>query len=144
MGYKFKQRISKRELTIKQFSGKRFDFDVGIFDDALSRIGAYHEFGTRTIPQRSFLRDWFATEEFSIKQQLLTALAKVYNGATPEEAFVALGQFAVMGIKGRILNKIPPQLAASTLQQKDGPNKEIPLVDRGALIKAIKFRITKK
>jgi len=136
-----RDRKTRRGKELEKLNGKKLTIKVGIFDPKLAQIGSYHEFGTRNIPRRSFLRDFTITKQGQIIASLRKAMESVYNGKPPFAALDQLGQMSVEGIRTRILKKIPPRLAASTIERKQGAYKTVPLIDRGLLFRSITFRI---
>lgn len=133
-------KVSSRGKQIQKLSESVSGVEVGIFDPQIARIATFHEFGTSTIPRRSFIRAWFAIESLRMKDMLREAMTEIYKtGSTT--ALNEVGSFAVKGIKTRILAKIPPKLAASTVKGKKGTHRNTPLIDRGTLFRAITYRI---
>ncbi len=102
-------------------------------------VAFWNEFGTRRIPQRSFIR---ATVDANAQKYafLITRLARaVYRGKrTVKEALTALG-IAVQGdIRRRISNGIAPPNAARTVARKKSSK---PLIDTGQLRGGITFQV---
>lgn len=94
-------------------------------------VAAAHEFGTRTIDQRSFLRETVDVNQkkilsFSEKQARLVVKGTI----TAEVALERVGVFVQGLIQERIAKGIPPALAQSTVARK-GSSK--PLIDSGQL-----------
>lgn len=107
-----------------------------------AEIGLFHEFGTRTIPERSFLRstlrDPTRIEEFKALQARL--LGAVLDGKmTADRALGLLGAWAAGAIQATITQSdIPPPLKPETVARK-GSNK--PLVDSGQLVRSISWEV---
>lgn len=133
-----REKVSPRAKLIQKISGDKYEVQVGVFDGELARIGSYHEFGTGDIPQRSFIRAWFAQNHDHILTNLEHMMRKVYDGVSEVSELKRMGNWAVLGIRDRIRSKIPPRLAASTIQRK---GHDIPLIDRGRLFRAISFKV---
>lgn len=130
------------EINRLVHSNQKFGIDVGIFDPNMAKLGSYHEFGTSTIPQRSFIRSWFSLNRALVQQQLITvATAKWRNPAAggDRDALKAFGDLAVRGIQQRILAHIPPALSPNTIRQKTGAFKTTPLIDQGTLFRSINW-----
>lgn len=109
-------------------------------DGAVAQRGAFHEFGTRNIPQRSFLRAWFDANRAKISSDLKTVARQVVRGASRDALLKALGEEYATAIQDRILAHIPPPLADSTVKRK---GHTTPLVDTGELLSAIHYRLAK-
>lgn len=129
--------------TIVQKLKKPIVLEVGIIDNpSLASLGAFHEFGTTTIPSRSFLRKYVEQNEPVIVKRLIEALQKIYiqPERNPKTDLNNLGSFMVQGIKTRILSGIAPALKPATQKSKK-QNKSLPLVHTGKLLNGIRFRI---
>lgn len=106
----------------------------------VAEIGAIHEFGTATVPQRSFIRAWvdeaLASGELS---KLFQAEAKrvLQQRATPEQAGERIALACQASVQRRIRDRIPPPLAQSTIDRK---SSSVPLIDTGQLRASIRAR----
>jgi hypothetical protein len=111
-------------------------------------VAAYNEFGTSSIPERSFMRPAFRD---------LAHHRRVISESVPKLIFVKDGNrlrknprvkafFAVFGmsmvseIQKKIRSNIPPANAESTKARK-GPNKTSTLIDTGAMLQAINYKV---
>lgn len=120
--------------------------DVGVLDgDAphgavtMGELAAWMEFGTETIPERSFIRAWFDAAEPHLREDLRKLMESVVAGKrTKEEALELLGMRAVGQIQERISAGVPPENAPSTIAKKGSAT---PLIDSGALRSSINFRV---
>ncbi len=102
----------------------------------VAQIGSYHEFGTRTIPQRSFIRAWFDENQTFIRDTLQKQFAGVATGKRAAEIAAERCALAFEGaVKQRIARGIPPPLAPATIARK-GSSKQ--LVDTGQLRNAVR------
>lgn len=137
---KITDKLTRRGKKILKLNKTISKVEVGIFDPRIALIGGYHEFGTKRIPRRSFIRAWFAIEGIGMRDKLREAMTKLFKTGSVS-GLNEVGSFAVNGIKTRILGKIPPKLAASTVKGKSGSHKNTPLIDRGTLFRAISYRI---
>lgn len=107
----------------------------------VAEIAGYHEFGTKTIPERSFLRGWFESEETKHREFIKKLTGKFLEGKVTSEQFVELaGQYAVGGMQKRIAGKIPPPLAQSTLDKRHGKPKPPPKAALGKIPKGVKSK----
>jgi hypothetical protein len=121
---------------------------VGILEEGASDGGVsvldvaiWNEFGTATIPERSFIRDWFDENEPKLRADLVTLMRSVVKGErTADQVLELLGQRAVAQIQERISAGIAPQNAASTVAKK---KSSTPLVDSGVLRSSVSYRVEK-
>lgn len=102
-------------------------------------VAFWNEFGTKTIPSRSFIRAWFTETEPQIREKLGGLMAKVLMGRLDKKtALDQLGVWMVGSIQARMSRGIPPPNAASTILRK-GSSK--PLIDTGQLRASITFKV---
>lgn len=102
----------------------------------VAEVGAFHEFGTRTIPQRSFIRGWFDENVASNRELVFSQLKLVVAGKLPlETALERIALKAEAGVKLRIRNRIPPPLKPATIARK---GSSVPLIDTGQLRASIR------
>lgn len=102
-------------------------------------IATYQEFGTATIPERSFIRatvDENAEEIGRLQKRLVELIAK--GKITRPKALELLGQKIVALVQKRIRDRIPPPLTPETVQRK---GSSVPLIDKGQLVQSITFRV---
>ena len=128
---------------------KRGTVRVGVMGDAgdengvsLAEIAAFHEFGTSTIPERSFLRSTFYGHAAEGLRVMCEKLSKaIVEGKMDEpRALGLLGTWAVAEVKKTIRASIAPELAAATIAAK---GSSLPLVDTGQLINSITYVVEK-
>ena len=128
---------------------KRASVRVGVMGDAgdekgvsLAEIAAYHEFGTSTIPERSFLRATFYGHAAEGLRVMCEKLSKaIIEGKLDEpRALGLLGTWAVAEVKKTIRASIAPELAPATIAAK---GSSLPLVDSGQLINSITYVVEK-
>lgn len=106
----------------------------------IGEVAAFHEFGTRTIPARSFIRGWYDAMIDQNRATLKKLQVRVAEGKLDQRrVFDQLGALFVGQIQKRISDGIPPPLAASTVRQK---GSSTPLVDTGQLRSSITFEVT--
>jgi hypothetical protein len=102
-------------------------------------IGAFHEFGTQTVPQRSFIRGWFDERQDFIAETLHKQLQAVVAGKRPVEQAAERVALAFEGdCKARIARNIPPPLAPATIKAK---GSSVALIDTGQLRASIRGRV---
>jgi len=105
----------------------------------VAEVAAWAEFGTDSIPARSFIRGYVDENEALLRDKLRGAGVRVAKGDwSLEQALGLVGLFAVTGIRNRIDEHIPPPLAASTVARK-GHDK--PLVDTRQLYVSITHEV---
>lgn len=105
----------------------------------LAEVAAAHEFGTATIPQRSFIRatvDLKAGEIGALQEKLAAQVAE--GKITPEVAMERLGAAAQGMVQTRIAEGIGPALAPATVARKRS-NKQ--LVDTGQLRSSVTYQV---
>jgi len=130
----------------------RFAVLVGIFeaeggkphgDDALTvlEVAAVHEFGSETVPERSFLRGWFDENIERAREALRVLMVQVVEGRLrPETALNRFGLWLQAEIQKRIAEGIPPPLAEITIERK---GSSVPLIDKGQLRSSVTFKVEK-
>jgi hypothetical protein len=121
--------------------------DVGILedeahgDDAITmlELGTIHEFGTDTIPERSFIRAWFDEEEPELRIKFAELMKSVVEGKrTKDEILELMGLYCVGRIQARMSEGVPPPNAPSTVARK---HSSTPLIDTGILRSSVSYRV---
>lgn len=102
----------------------------------VAEVGSFHEFGTSTIPQRSFIRAWF-DESVAENRELLNSQLKlaIAGKLTLEAALERCALKFEASVRKRIRARIPPPLAQSTIDRKGSTT---PLIDTGQLVSSIR------
>lgn len=104
---------------------------------SLVDVATFHEFGTKDIPQRSFIRSNDHNNAKTYKNMILELKDKIiFGGMKPSVALGLLGEKIRLDIQKGIRKGISPELRQSTIEAK-GSSK--PLVDTGQLINAITY-----
>jgi hypothetical protein len=109
----------------------------------VAEVGAFHEFGTRHIPQRSFIRAWFdeAVASGEIADLLRSQLKLAVAGKLPlDQALERVALKCQASVQKRITKRIPPPLAQSTIDRK---GSSVPLIDTGQLRASIRGRVSR-
>jgi hypothetical protein len=102
-------------------------------------VATIHEFGSQTVPQRSFIRGWHDERQAFIAETLRTQLQAVVQGKRPLEQALERVALAFEGdCKARIARNIPPPLAPATVKRK---GSSVALIDTGQLRNAIRGRV---
>lgn len=127
----------------KRMNGQRVQ--VGLFEGELALIGLWMEFGTKTIPERPWLRSTFATRRDDIIAFQARIVRLQFEGKLDEDrAMQLLGTYLVSLVREQIIKFGPlifTPLAASTIRAKGG--KTTPLINTGQLVNHIGFRVLK-
>lgn len=121
---------------------------VGVFskekhdgsDLSVLELALVHEFGTRNLPERSFIRAGSrALVKTAAYKKLLQAYAKTLFKPDGGKALSALGDYAAAQVKKFVTTgKVKPPLKAATVKAK---GHATPLVDTHELLKAITWAI---
>lgn len=102
-------------------------------------IATFHEFGTQTVPQRSFIRGWYDESKPEIAAVLRQELLAVVEGRRGVgQAFERAALRFEASVKARIRRHIPPPLSPVTVQRK---GSSTPLIDTSQLLNAIRARV---
>lgn len=105
----------------------------------LAELALVHEYGTDTIPERSFMRSTLLAR----RGDLAALQAKVFKRILAREltaraAMELIGEQCVSWIRAAIVAGIDPPLATATILRK-GSTK--PLIDHGQLYRAISYQV---
>ncbi len=132
-------KIAKKFVKVGILESKGGNDDLGGGITAAG-LGAIHEFGTNTIPARSFLRTTFKANRSAFK-----TLTKKLTAKFLERKMSGINMLGIIGlwgqkeIKNRILSNIAPPLAEATVK---GKGSDLALVDTGGLLNSIHFEVT--
>lgn len=115
-------------------------------------LAVIHEFGTSTIPARSFIWATFEANRAKYKGLLKEQLTAIYKQkSTIEKALGILGATMASDIKARIAAGIPPPNSPEVYARKAAksysgaaPGSPVPLVDTGQLLGAITWAVALK
>jgi hypothetical protein len=102
----------------------------------------FNEFGTKNIPERSFLRTTFDDKEkswFNTISNRAESIITENSGAS--KVTQELGRIMKEAIRGKITSRVPPPNSKATLKQKEG---DITLIDTGLMYRVIDFEVVKK
>lgn len=126
----------RAEITVGVHSGDAAHTHGSGEGLTIGDIAGFHEFGTQTVPQRSFIRGWFDERQEFIASTLRTQFQQVLDGKRPIEQAAERAALALEGdLKQRILENIPPPLRPATIKRK---GSSLALVDQGILRNAIR------
>lgn len=104
------------------------------------QVGAWHEFGTKSIPQRSFLRVPFQVKQKEVLDMTQRQFNAVFEkGRTVDKALGLLGITAVNISKGAFTSKGYGEWPDIKEATKKAKGSSQPLIDTGILRGAITF-----
>jgi hypothetical protein len=111
----------------------------GTNGQTLAEVGWWNEFGTKTIPERPFLRTGLREKITKYRMILNAGLKKILVGATSvDQVLGILGVAAVADVQMKIIMIQSPPNAPATVAQKGSSS---PLQDTGALRQHISWAI---
>ncbi len=125
------------EAQVKSLDG--MGVEVGVFGD-LADIATWNEYGTRTIPPRSFMRSTMDARASDIREVHRKVIAAVTLGKLQaRQAMGILGTWMVAAVVKKIDSNVPPPNAPSTIRQKGSSHT---LIDTGRLRASVTYRVT--
>jgi len=114
--------------------GKHEDSDLSV-----AEVGFYNEFGTSTIPERSFIRSTINGKSKEIKKVAAAQYKLVLNGKTTNEKGLGiLGAFTAGLIQQTFTSNDWPDNTQATINAKGSSR---PLVDTGQLRQSISWKV---
>lgn len=112
--------------------------DVGFFAEKIATYAAANEFGTATIPERSFIRSTFDEETPKLQAMLDAAVIRAQEkNIDLVDALIAPANYLRTAIINKIQSGVDPANAPSTVARK-GSNT--PLVHTGQMQQALSWR----
>jgi len=141
-------RTTDRDLGLKKFIrqlqvAKVTEVVVGVQQGAdndgqqIAEYAAYNEFGTESIPERSFMRSAFDENLAELKQDMDTQYGRVQAGQiTVRTALGLVGLRHQDQIKNKIDTNIPPPNSPVTIAKKGSSHT---LIDTGAMKNSIHY-----
>ncbi len=127
---------SSVEITVGVHSGDANHTHGSGEGTTVGDIATWMEFGTSSVPARSYLRGWFDERQDFIAKTLRAQFQAVVEGRRPPEQAAERVALAFEGdVKQRILENIPPPLAPATVKRK---GSSVALIDTGQLRNAIR------
>jgi hypothetical protein len=113
---------------------------VGVIKQDVVEYATYNEFGTKDIPQRSFLRSTYDEQIGKWESQLENGIKGILNMDTnTSRVWDLLGVKAKGDVQNKLRSNISPQNAPSTIKAK-GSGKTT-LFNTGALLRAITYEV---
>lgn len=108
-------------------------------ESTVAVVAAAHEYGTSTVPQRSFLGRTVDGEREAIAALQARALDRVVAGeADPRRAAGEVGAAVAGMVQRTIRSSVPPPLKPETARRK---GHERTLIETGQLLKSIAFEV---
>ncbi len=102
----------------------------------LVTVAAANEFGTKRIPERSFIRSTTDEQRGKVEQMKQRILTGIADGTeTIDNGLAKLGEFMETKIRDKIVKLAEPPNAEFTIARKGSSN---PLVDKGQLLQSIR------
>lgn len=105
----------------------------------IAEVALFNEFGTKNIPERSFIRSTLQENKNykAIKEKLAKKIIK--SELEEEQALTILGQKVKQDIQNKIVELREPPNKAITIYKKGSSN---PLIDTGLLKNSIDYEVT--
>lgn len=110
-------------------------------DATVAQIGFWNEFGTTTIPERSFIRSTIQKEKKNIIALQRKLWKQIVSGKMKIDTGLGLlGEFMADAIRKKIVSLSSPANKPATIAAKGSSN---PLIDTGQLKNSISFEVNK-
>jgi len=107
-------------------------------DATVVEYAAFNEFGTKNVPQRSFLRSTADENKRKYGEALANAVGETIDGKPLRLAFGKVGEMGVRDVQQKIRNLATPPNAPSTIKKKGSSN---PLIQTGRLRQSIDWEV---
>jgi hypothetical protein len=127
---------------------------IGVHDDAgkysegnpppdVVEVALWMEYGTETIPERSFIRSTVDENVSKINQWREEAVRKIiFERLSVEKALESIGIKVQFLIQNKIKSNVPPPLAPSTKAAKQRKGvAPVTLIDTGLLLRSITYKV---
>lgn len=119
--------------------GAKADASRGRF--TVGEIAGVHEFGSATVPKRSFIGSWFDAHQAEMSEHVRRCTKLLLEGKIDAAKWHTLvGVKAVGGIQKHISEGISPPLKPATVARKKSSK---PLIDTGIMRSSITWREVK-
>lgn len=110
-------------------------------DITVAGIGYAHEYGTATLPERSFMRSTIKEKKKDIIALQKKLLKQIINGKMKVETGLGLlGEFMADTIRQKIVSISSPPNTQATIDAKGSSN---PLIDTGQLKNSITYEVNR-
>lgn len=135
------ERKKRKKLTAPLALKVEVGFPDGETNDAVIERATFNEFGTRTIPERPFMRNAMRANRGKYRRYIASTAKDVFLGRlSVRTALNRLGLVAVGDVQTEISTLMDPPNAPSTIAAKGSSN---PLIDTGEMRQAVTYRVTK-
>lgn len=150
--YRVARNVTDKDMGLQRIlreinEAKSAFVEVGIPEGAqadgmtVAEYGAYNEFGTSKIPERSFMRSTFDENVSKIQQDMQKQYDAVLAGnTTAYRALLTVGMKHAEQIKQKIRSGIAPANAPATIARKGSAKT---LIDTGAMVQSINAVVKK-
>ena len=132
--------LDKVRAAMKKASGSAVK--VGVLGSEGSdqvMIATWNEFGTETIPERSFMRSTMRAEQDKYTDAMAKGMERVLSGKMSVEQVLGLvGLQVVSDVQKTITDLDDPPNADATIERKGSSN---PLIDTGRMRQSISFDV---
>lgn len=113
---------------------------------SMASLASFHEFGTETIPERSFIRSTIDEIRPELKELSKKLQAQILVGKlTSKQGLALLGEKVKSAIINKLNSGIDPDLEFSTIlarmRRSGGKYSDNPLVDTGQLKQSITYKV---
>lgn len=124
------------KVGIQETAGSHKESEGGL---SVADVGSFHEFGTDTIPQRSFIRAPIQDNKTDLQTLQRKLLREVMlGGKSTGEALALIGEKAQSDMIAAINAGIEPGLEQATI---DAKGSSTPLIDSGQLKQSIRYKV---
>lgn len=107
----------------------------------VAQVANWMEYGTETIPARSFMRSTFDEQQGNLQVIKARLLAKVIDGKmSVDQGLGQIGAWFAGKVQEKIASNVPPPLAQSTIDKK---GSSVSLIDTGQMRQAITHTVKK-
>jgi len=127
---------------------------IGVHDDAgkytegnpppdVVEVALWMEYGTKNIPERSFIRSTVDEHRSQINQWREQALRQImFDGKSVKDALESIGFKVQALIQNKIKSNVPPPLADSTAARKRKSGvAPVTLINTGLLLRSITYKV---
>ena len=122
------------DVGILMGEGQHEDSDITV-----AEVGLYHEFGTVTTPERSFIRSTINGQSKDIRKVAKAQYKKVLDGSiTTEQGLGVLGAFTAGLIQETFTSNDWAPNSERTIKEK---GSSTPLIDTGQLRQSISYKV---
>lgn len=128
--------------------------DAGTYEDAgdikgygepvsVVEVALWQEFGTESIPSRSFIRTTMDDNSSKINAWRTEMIENIlFKGWTVEKALEAIGLRIQILIQNKIKSNVPPPLAESTANAKLAKGRPaVTLIDSGLMLRSVTYKV---